>query len=689
MISEFAANIAPNIGFAALMLGASISLLIFALVFFYQKKIPCLELQKIVEILSKVEFAAFAVAQLALIYSFIISDYSVKNVFENSHHLKPLLFKISAAWGNHEGSMLLLLLVLSGYGLLYLNLNFSKSNQRQLTLAVQNLIIFLFCAYCIKTSNPFLRLNYTPQSGLGLNPILQDIGLSLHPPMLYLGYLGFSLVFSHIIACLLQEDFRQVFDNDSLKLARILLSLTLGFLTAGIALGSWWAYRELGWGGYWFWDPVENVSLMPWIAGIALLHSLKASSKNIKMLVWSLFLTIATMILCLLGIFLTRSGVLSSVHSFAVDNSKAIAMLLIIFIVGSLGLLLLSLKLPKILQQNYETTSKEISKKSGKFSWLIIANNYLLLVSLLIVLIGTLYSPIALGLFGQSVAIGSDYYNQVFSWLILPILLFLILASNPSCSSFNKKNLWLFFASLILTFSLISICESELENHQIFSFSNFSQKTEIWIKFTAIFLAIWSVVLSLYQLWLKAWNFIYKEAEETEKDYSSLLKKISSPLGHLGFAVLITGILLNSTYSQSKEINLQTNQSFRISGIGFNFLGIDYKKGANFIARQGIFEIRDGEKILGKINPELRYYPIGDKTTNESAILHRFFAKPFGDIYLVIGNKDEDNNYAVRAFIKPFMFLIWLGSILIFLSLTLLSLGLAAKSYSTNKPKIL
>ena len=415
----------PVIGFGLLLLVFSISIFLPIFNWASARKIKdfrdngkVIELEKISQILTLLIFLSAFFSQLALIFSYLISDYSVANVYQNSHHLKPTIYKISGSWGNHEGSMLLLITILSGYSLAFAFLSKISAEKKLIILSSQSFIVAAFSSFTAFTSNPFIRLFPAPKEGLGLNPVLQDIGLAMHPPMLYVGYIGFSLVFSFAIAGLLLEKI----DRDFSKYLKNWLFFSWGFLTAGIGLGSWWAYRELGWGGYWFWDPVENISLMPWIAATALIHCIKFLEKKEIFKSWTAFLAILTFILCLLGIFLTRSGVLTSVHSFAVDAKRGFFVIMLILIVGGIGLLIFGAKSGKLesVKIKFHFTSRIAA---------ILVNNYFLLLSLFIVVLGTLYPLFSQSFFDQFIAIGPSYYNKLFSILIVPFLVFLGLIS--------------------------------------------------------------------------------------------------------------------------------------------------------------------------------------------------------------------------------------------------------------------
>jgi cytochrome c-type biogenesis protein CcmF len=329
---------AANIGFTALLLALVISFLQPVFSFNFLKKNQSPNYLSLLKFSPAVTFSLSAIAFLSLIYCNIVSDFSVANVYQNSHSLKPLIYKISGTWGNHEGSMLMLLGILNLYNFAFAFLSKINDRQKIITLASQAIISFGITAFIAFTSNPFLEIFPVPKEGLGLNPILQDIGLAMHPPMLYTGYIGFSLIFSIAIAALLTEKVDKEFAN---KLKPWLM-FSWSFLTLGIGLGSWWAYRELGWGGFWFWDPVENVSLMPWLCGTALVHSITMLAKNNNFKIWSCFLAILSFVFCLLGIFLVRSGIITSVHSFANDPKRGIFILILLLIIGGAGFLILA-----------------------------------------------------------------------------------------------------------------------------------------------------------------------------------------------------------------------------------------------------------------------------------------------------------------------------------------------------------
>lgn len=619
----------PTIGFALLLLTVSISMFlpIFNLISLRKAKCNLDELKQITFALSAATFFCAVISQLSLIYSFLISDYSVLNVYQNSHHLKPFIYKISGSWGNHEGSMLLLITILSGYSLAFAFLSNIDLKTKIIINSSQSAIIALLAAFTAFTSNPFARIFPTPKEGLGLNPLLQDIGLALHPPMLYTGYIGFALIFSFAIAGLLTEKVDRKF---ALHLKNWLF-FSYGFLTLGIGLGAWWAYRELGWGGYWFWDPVENISLMPWIAATALIHCLKILEKKEIFKIWTVFLGILTFILCLLGLFLVRSGILTSVHSFAVDATRGFFVIALIVVIGGGALLIFGAKMNKLVSRS----SQKISfwSKSGA----ILTNNYFLMISLFVVLLGTVYPILSRGLFDQFVSIGPSYYNKIFTILLIPFLAFLAISnqltyleSSSLKNTFSKKHLRGFLISLISSIIIISL-------------TFFYRQTADILQIIVLFLAVFSAVITL----------------------ATKQKNIRMKIAHFGFSLIIIGIILTSSFGVVKEVNLKEQQSLKIGNYTLTFSSTNYSQGKNFFSRQGQFDISKNDQHIGRLTPELRYYPTSKQTTNEASIRYGLFE----DLYLVIGNKDENENYAIRAYYKPFIYFIWFGCLLIFFAI--------------------
>jgi cytochrome c-type biogenesis protein CcmF len=559
----------PNIGFTALLLALIISLLqpIFSFVFLRKSQINNYQWHlNLIKFSSSAIFSLCAISFLLLVYCNIVSDFSVSNVYQNSHTLKPLIYKISGTWGNHEGSMLMLICILNFYSLAFAFLSKIDYRQKIITISCQSLISLGIIAFSVFTSNPFLKIFPTPKEGLGLNPILQDIGLAMHPPMLYVGYIGFSLIFSMAIAGLLTKKI----DKEFAGFLKPWLMFSWSFLTLGIGLGSWWAYRELGWGGFWFWDPVENVSLMPWLCATALVHSITMLGKSGNFRIWSCFLAILSFVFCLLGIFLVRSGILTSVHSFANDPSRGVFIIMLLLIIGGAGFLVFffqSLKL-KTYPANFS-----LSSKNG----MVLINNFLMCLLLFIVALGTLYPLILQLFFDSNISIGANYYNKLFSPIAIVLLCLMTFVPSVRLNKFSSKSML---------------------------------------------------------------------------------------LGHLGIFIIIFAIALNAIFSKTLEINIKPQEKIDFLGYKIEFKELEYLAGKNYLARQGNFEITKNNKKITTLKPQTRYYPESDQTTTEADIKYFILA----DLYLVMGGKDSQDNYAIRVYYKPFMSFIWLGCFMIFTS---------------------
>jgi cytochrome c-type biogenesis protein CcmF len=525
-----------------------------------------------------------------LIYSFAVSDFTLKIVFENSHSAKPLLYKISGTWGNHEGSIMMLTWMLALFGAAY-----SLMRHNTLALSVQGGVCALFIAYTKFASNPFVTFGFAPPNGLGLNPVLQDVGLALHPPFLYLGYVGFSLVYSISIAYLWQEKVGKAYA----QAARKWCLLTWSFLTIGIGLGSSWAYRELGWGGFWFWDPVENASLMPWLASTALLHSLIITEKRKALKKWTILLSIITFSLSLVGFFLVRSGILTSVHSFASDPMRGMFMLGILIIISGSGFLLFGLKSPKL---KAEGDFSIVSREGG-----ILFNNMILMTLAATIFVGTIY-PLALE---HSISVGAPYYNYTFVPIALILLVVCAIFPQAKWVSDNGRKL---ARKLLPPFIAAMIAGALLKSHEVFAI---------------VFLAA-SCLLSLR---------------------GKKLNELPMFLAHTGIAALALGIFFVSMFDTTYEGVMKPGEVKNIAGYDIEFDRIETGSKDNYVYRRGIFFANGYE-----LKPEMRVYPVERDTTNEAAIHTHYL----NDLYIVIGEPYEQG-FAVRIYHKPLMNLIWLA----------------------------
>ncbi len=526
-----------------------------------------------------------------LIYSFAISDFSLKIVFENSHSLKPMMYKISGTWGNHEGSIMMLTWMLTLYGAAYALMK--KHNA--LALSLQGLICGLFIIYTKFASNPFITFKFTPPDGLGLNPVLQDIGLAMHPPFLYLGYVGFSIVYAVSVAALWEGKVGKAYAES----ARKWCLLTWGFLTVGIGLGSSWAYRELGWGGFWFWDPVENASLLPWLSSTALLHSLIITEKRKALKKWTVLLSIITFALSLVGFFLVRSGILTSVHSFASDPMRGMFMLGILVIIAGLGFTLFAIKSAKL---KAEGDFEVISREGG-----ILFNNMVLMTLAATIFVGTVY-PLVLE---HSISVGAPYYNYTFVPIALVLLVVCAVFSQAKWVSESTNKL----AKKLLPSFIIAIAAAfMLRSYEIFAI---------------VFLASSCLV-----------GLRGKKASD-----------LPMFLAHTGIAALALGIFFVSIFDETYEGMMKPGDKVNIAGYEVVFNRVETGAQANYVYRRGIFFANGVE-----MKPETRVFPVEQDTTTESAIHTHYL----NDLYIVIGEPYKDG-FAVRIYHKPLMNLIWLA----------------------------
>lgn len=608
----------PDIGNLFLYLAGAIS----ALIIFTPFSKPNL---KLLRSLWLGNFILLSGSLLCLIYSFITSDFSVLCVVNNSHILKPLIYKISAAWGNHEGSMLLWLSSIAFFSLLFAF--FSKGNEQQIVtiLAVQGLLVLLFLLYVIGVSSPFIRIFPPPLNGLGLNPILQDIGLSMHPPVLYLGYVGFSLAFSAAIAGLLSLQI----DRSWARLIQPWVLMSWAFLSLGIALGSWWAYRELGWGGYWFWDPVENSSLMPWFTATALLHSLAATSSTNKLIGWSLFLAIITFSLSMIGTFLVRSGVITSVHSFASDPTRGIYILTIIAILTGLALLLLALRGTLIKhRENYYFFSRES---------FISINNILLTVAATVVVVGTIYPIILQVLTNQFISVGAPYYNKLIVPLALMSLVFSTLVLKLKWNV-NQKIHALIRPLILIILAIIIATGIFKYNHQF-----------LILEFLGMTFSIWLILTTI--------DYCIREK------FSFSHSAISMCFAHIGFACICLGISSMSAFQDEVEKVMQVGDRLIIANKELRFEGVNYYEGPNYYSRVGTFELNTHNGYIKYLYPEMRFFYVEKQQTSEAALYHDMSY----DLYLTIGEV-EGEKIAVKVFYRPGISLLWFGGFLLFIA---------------------
>tara|TARA_B100000482_G_scaffold41785_1_gene26934 strand:- start:1349 stop:3082 length:1734 start_codon:yes stop_codon:yes gene_type:complete len=560
---------------------------------------------------------------LGLVQSFISSDFSNETVFNHSHTTVPTFYKISGAWGNHEGSLLLWLLVLTLFIFLFLlRSNDQPKKYRILTLLFQQIIIVGFFVFLIKTSSPFNYIFPIPKEGLGLNPILQDPALAIHPPILYLGYVGSSIIFSSALAAVVTN---YISSSWAKHIKKWILTSWI-FLTLGILLGSIWAYYELGWGGFWFWDPVENVSLMPWLALITLLHCTLVLEKKQILTSWVVILSIATFTLSMCGTFLVRSGILNSVHTFANDPERGLYILIFLFILVflSIFIFLFFYKSEKTTTNSFFWLSKETS---------ILINNWFMMYFLSVVLIGTTYPIFLEVLSSEKISVGPPFYNK----LIIPFLVPFLLAM-----AIGPKLKWI---------------KSELEN-----------------KLNLILFLIISLLLSTFIIRNLDINFLINTILVTSAFYLFLItlkdffskkfKNLSQNLAHFSFSLLILSILFNNFLSTEIITNLKINETYENDALKINFEGIEQRDEQNFKAIIGKFVIEHNGGQTDIMQPELRIYNQPNIITSEADIKTTLYK----DKFMTMNSVQNQEYFNIRYQVKPFMIWIWLSTFLISLS---------------------
>ncbi len=557
-----------------------------------------------------------------LITGFISSDFSIVNVYENSHTAKPLFYKIAGTWGNHEGSLLLWINILVLFSHLFLIFNHKHDKKFRLyTLIFQNFLILGFVIFLLINSNPFSSIYPVPSEGLGLNPILQDPALAIHPPLLYIGFVGCSIYFSAAIASILSN-----YNGKQFALSiKSWVKISWVFQTLGITVGSIWAYYELGWGGFWFWDPVENASLLPWFAITALMHTVIVLEKRNILYEWAIILCLLTFILSVTGTFLVRSGILNSVHTFASDPSRGLFILVFLSLMIFTSLTIYFKKRNKEFY-NFNTNSKEI---------FILANNWFMAFFLATVLIGTLY-PIFLDvLTGAKVSVGPPFYNIVIIPLVIPVLFLMTL--GPQFGWINSKTEKLYKTLYILVGAVI------INLFLFYFFKNYGIYSNL-ILISAIFLILHS--------FLDAKNSI------TNK------KKFQFPriISHLGFGMLVFFIGINNQYSIETDFNLKVGETKKLNNYELVFENIKIEENKNYKSIIGDFKIIElKKKYIQYLNPEIRIYTNPETLTYEASIK----SKISSDLYLTMSNVSRSDFYNIKFQEKPFMIWIWVSAIMI------------------------
>ncbi|EKV32219.1 Cytochrome c heme lyase subunit CcmF [Caenispirillum salinarum AK4] len=574
----------------------------------------------------------------ALTYSYVVSDFSVINVAQNSHTDKPMLYKISGVWGNHEGSLLLWITILVTYSVAvaFFGRNLPPA-LRARTLAVQGMITGGFLLFILLTSNPFLRLDPAPIDGNGLNPLLQDPGLAFHPPMLYLGYVGFSMAFSFAVAALIEGKV----DAAWARWVRPWTLLAWTFLTLGIALGSWWAYYELGWGGWWYWDPVENASFMPWLAGTALLHSAVVVEKRDALKSWTILLAILTFGLSLLGTFLVRSGIITSVHAFASDPTRGMFILLLMGVSLGGALLLYALRAPDLKGGGlFAPISREGS---------LLLNNLLMATATATVLLGTLYPVFADALNLGKVTVGPPFFNAVFVPLMIPLVIAMgfgpMLSWKRGDLAGALSRLKAAAGAALLAFGLAWVLAGGALDDVLAAFG--------------FGLAVWLLVATLVELAERVKLFKAPLAESGRRFARLPRAAFGMTLAHLGMAFIVAGVTAASAYKQESVQVMVAGQTITVAGYEFTFQGAERVEGPNYSAVKGHFGVtKDGEPIA-QLDPEKREYTSPPMPTTEAAI----HTNGWADLYAVVGDPNEDGpGFVTRIYFEPLVPFLWYGS---------------------------
>ena len=582
-------------------------------------------------------FACIAYAYATLTGAFITSDFSLAVVAANSHTLKPMLYKVAGVWGNHEGSMLLWVLILAIFGAsVALGGARLPATLRANTLAVQGLILAGFLAFILFTSNPFERLLTVPDEGNGLNPILQDPGLALHPPFLYLGYVGFSIAFSFSAAALIEGKV----DASWARFVRPWVLAAWSFLTIGVAIGSAWAYYTLGWGGWWYWDPVENASFMPWLAGTALLHSALVAERRNALLSWTILLGILTFTLSLIGTFLVRSGVLTSVHAFATDPTRGVFILLLIVVAVGASLILYAWRMPGL---KYGSPFSIVSREAG-----LTLNNALLSVACATVFIGTFY-PLVIDILGHDkISVGPPYYNRTFLPIMVPLVI--VMAVGPLLkwkrdtvsSAMQRLRPAGIAAALVLVLTLaITLGQS------VFSAA-------------AMALAAWLVAGSLIVLAHRSRLGRTAPAESLRLLRSTPAAIVGLVMAHAGLGLTVMGITGISAWSSEVLEQVQVGATTRIAGYDVRLASVDRGPGPNYSAERAQFIVMRNGQPVTTLTSERRYFPARDQLTTVAGIRTNLAS----NLYVVIGDPDNKGGWTVRLHHHPLVIWIWIGALM-------------------------
>jgi len=629
----------PELGHYALVLALALAIV--------QSIVPMIGAQKrdgalmrLANSTALVQFCFVALSFAALTLCYVTSDFSLATVFENSHSQMPLIYKFTSVWGNHEGSMLLWVLILALFGALVASFGSNlPTTLKAHVLAVQSWIAAAFYLFILLTSNPFLRLQPAPFEGRDLNPILQDLGLAVHPPLLYLGYVGFSIAFSFAIAALIEGRIDAAW-------ARWVRPWTLAAwmcLTLGIAMGSYWAYYELGWGGFWFWDPVENASLMPWLSGTALLHSAVVMEKRNGLKIWTILLAVLTFSLSLIGTFLVRSGVLTSVHTFASDPTRGVFILtiLVLFIGG--GLTLFAWRAPLLKQGGLFAP---ISREGA-----LVFNNLFLTTACLTVFVGTLY-PLALeSITGEKISVGAPFFNLTFAPLFVPLMFAmpfgpLLAWKRGDLPGVAQRLMVALGIGIVAVGATFAIAGAE----------------SVWAPF-GIGLALFVMVGALTDLVERTSLFRGPLATAGMRAAGLPRSAWGTAVAHFGVAVTLLGIVFVGAWASERIVALKAGQHVLLAGYELTFNRVEQRGGPNYRETSANFTVRAGGAAIGTMTPSKRNFFARGTTTTEAALMTRGFSQ----LYMSLGETEPDGSVAVRLYYKPMVLLIWLGPVVMML----------------------
>ncbi|MDH5188414.1 MAG: heme lyase CcmF/NrfE family subunit, partial [Rhodospirillaceae bacterium] len=544
-----------------------------------------------------VQVILVSISFAALTYSYVVSDFSVLNVYQNSHSDKPMLYKVSGVWGNHEGSMLLWVYILSIYGaaVALFGRNLPPTLKARVV-SMQALVALGFYLFILLTSNPFERIFPPPADGKGLNPLLQDPGLAFHPPFLYLGYVGFSIAFSFAIAALIEGRV----DAAWARWVRPWTLAAWSFLTVGIGLGSWWAYYELGWGGWWFWDPVENASFMPWLVGTALLHSSIVVEKRNTLKGWTIFLAIVAFSFSLLGTFIVRSGVLTSVHSFASDPERGVFILVLLLVVVGGSFTLFALRGPELKAGGlFQPVSREGA---------LLLNNLLMTVAAAVVLLGTLYPLFIDAISGDKISVGPPFFNASFIPLMTPVVIVMAIGSLLAWKRGNLKEALrhLVFAGGVTVVTFILVMALSDDGSILAAFG--------------LALATWLIIGTLSEIIVRAKMFRVPFAVSMARLYGLPRSQWGMSIAHAGLGVAIIGMIGSSVWKHENITVMNPGETVQVAGYDYTFVGARQFQGPNYVATRGKFVVNKNGEFVTDLFPEDRVYPVRSMPTTEAAI---------------------------------------------------------------------